>query len=100
MSAPVLGCKWCGKKLGGKFARRCKDCGHGMYWHRISPSSQQLSCRGVVGCACTAIQPQSRLERTSEQFPRQRVGFGLDAKGLFCTNACAVAWAHKHAGVR
>ena len=93
MTAPVLSCKWCGKKLGARFERRCKDCGHSMYMHRIHRTSDAKTC--VVGtCTCSALQPVSRMERTSEQFPRQRVGYGLDTRGKFCSLTCASNWAH------
>jgi hypothetical protein len=98
MSTLTLACKWCGKKLGSRFARRCKDCKHDVYWHQMHPTSAVKQCRGAQGCTCTALRPQSIYERTSEQFPRQRIGYGLDARGLFCTQGCAVSWAHKHAG--
>lgn len=92
---PILGCKWCGKQLGAKFERRCKDCGHDIHLHRVGWTSQRKLC-AAPNCSCLAVQP-TRLDHVSEQFPRQRVGFGLEARGLFCTETCAVNWAHKHA---
>lgn len=83
-------CRWCGCVLKPRYEIICKDCTHSNAYHPMMPGRV---CVGRPGpCSCT------HNYKAREHFERKLQGHGLDAKSLFCTQSCAVQWAHREAG--
>lgn len=93
-------CEWCGKRLAPKYDDICKDCAHPAYSHPWSSESATTKTCKREACTCTAVYPvnwgNQKKEAIRAQFPKKITGYGIQKRGLFCTNACAIEWAHKY----
>lgn len=90
-------CHWCGKPCKPIYRVVCLDCGHKGYQHPMS-QAEKASCDGGR-CPCRNVHVYFGNDGQANwnRFQKQLVGFGLQEKGLFCTQTCAVWWALKYA---
>lgn len=94
MTLKKIHCQQCSKYLKPVYERKCMLCGHNSWQHPLNAymAANGSHCTATRDCSC-------QRAHNADGFIPTVIGYGIFAKNLFCTNRCAVDWAHDHAGI-